>query len=167
MVPHNQNIVSRCGKSNCEAEHILRLENTSNGKTVLYDRYTMKYPIENYDSIDWIVRLNANESDGTNEDSPGPIVIYKRKKRFSVKERAQIWNKTMGLCHLCGAKVWRLDEYGRFGWHIDHVIPHTGGGIATEEMDNFLMACHECNLRKGKGWRTGEVRDILRTYFSL
>ena len=44
------------------------------------------------------------------------------------------------ICQYCGKK---LDKKGI---HIDHVIPYSLGG--RTELDNLVVACAECNLKK-------------------
>lgn len=47
------------------------------------------------------------------------------------------------LCATCSA-----DDPGTGGWHVDHVIPRSIGGLDVEE--NCQVICSTCNLRKGK-----------------
>ena len=101
----------------------------------------------------------ASPSDDPDETLCGPIVVYKR-KRFSLAEVRTIWKRSCHRCHLCG-KVWKLSQRGRYGWHIDHVIPNIGGGHKTEEMSNFRVACATCNLRKGRGYTSKIIRQAL------
>lgn len=44
------------------------------------------------------------------------------------------------VCHWCGARC-------RDGFHVDHFYPLARGGTHTE--DNLVIACADCNRRKG------------------
>ena len=52
-------------------------------------------------------------------------------------ERALVFAKTAGCCHICGGKI--LDKV----WQADHVIAHSAGG--THNVDNYLPAHALCN----------------------
>lgn len=68
----------------------------------------------------------------------------------SKRNRQLIYEKTGGLCHICGGK---LDVK----WAADHVMPAATGGKST--IDNFLPACHTCNRLK---WhRSPEVIQLI------
>jgi 5-methylcytosine-specific restriction endonuclease McrA len=56
--------------------------------------------------------------------------------------RAQIWDKTQGHCWYCGRLMnpWR-------DFSIDRVIPFSQGG--TEDPDNLVPCCRQCNSSKG------------------
>src|SRR5687767_14929924 len=66
--------------------------------------------------------------------------------------RKEIWNKTRGLCHVCG------DPAGK-RWQADHVVPHHLRG--RRAVDNYLPICRECN---GLRWshRPKVIRLIIR-----
>ena len=74
------------------------------------------------------------------------------RKQPTPKQRALIYKKTGGTCHVCGDRVGRV-------WHADHVVPHYRGGDST--IENFLPICSVCNrLRWAHRPRT--IRKILR-----
>ena len=79
------------------------------------------------------------------------LIIYKRAAP-SASARKIIFEKTGGLCHICGGELGAK-------WAADHVKPAAIGGRSTT--DNFLPACHTCNRLK---WhRTPEtIRLIMR-----
>lgn len=61
--------------------------------------------------------------------------------------RAALKARDGNLCRYCGKRVnWR-DRKGQDGATYDHVIPVSAGG--TESVDNLVVACRDCNLRKG------------------
>lgn len=91
----------------------------------------------------------------------GPIVIYPRKKNYKRSEILEIWETTGGTCHLCGRK-WKLSERSRLGWHVDHVIPHIGGGPETEQLSNLRVACAKCNLDKGRGYKEEHLQSSIQ-----
>lgn len=64
---------------------------------------------------------------------------YKDSKRIilSKEQRQRVYNKTDGLCHVCGTKL-EIDNF-----QADHVKPFSGGGHNI--VDNFLPACSHCN----------------------
>jgi len=47
-------------------------------------------------------------------------------------------------CRYCGRD---LSQAAGRDWHIDHVVPVCQGGRGG--LDNLVMACWRCNLRKG------------------
>jgi 5-methylcytosine-specific restriction endonuclease McrA len=59
-----------------------------------------------------------------------------RRKALTPKQRAKIFAKTAGTCHVCGIP---LD--GK--WHADHVVAHLHGGATS--FDNCLPICIVCN----------------------
>jgi len=150
----------------CETEHFLSVRRDGNLFDVRYHRYTLRYPLEYYDSgmEPPVVELRTDAaSSGTEaqETFSGPIKIYARKSRFTQTEVRAIWQVTRGACHIC-RYTWRVEERGRRGWHIDHVIPHIGGGADTEQLQNFRVACAKCNLRKGRGYTKTQVQLGIR-----
>jgi len=56
--------------------------------------------------------------------------------------RAEVWEKTNGLCWYCGT---RLVPHRTF--HVDHVHPRSDGG--TDDLANLVPACATCNADKG------------------
>ncbi len=149
----------------CAAQHYLSVTRRRDGFDVCFQRYTRRYPLEYYDDgeLPPIVTSNAcRHSAGESNDDrfAGPIVVYPRKKSFSRSEVESIWRATKGRCHIC-RQCWPLDRRGKRGWHIDHVIPHIGGGREVEKLPNFRVACARCNLKKGKGFTEASIRRGL------
>ena len=146
----------------CEAQHYLSLSRKQNTFIVCYQSYTLRYPLEYYDDNEAppIVRLHGgrHSTGGSGNDIfAGPIVVYPRKRRFSSSQLKALWLASKGRCHICGRR-WALDQRGPRGWHIDHVIPHIGGGRDVEELPNLRIACATCNLKKGKGYTEASIR---------
>jgi len=84
------------------------------------------------------------ESKDTNPKEPGvtsfsDTITLRRRCAPSAKTRRVIYQKTGGLCHVCGGE---LDQ----SWTADHVKPVAEGG--AHEIDNFLPACSLCNRLK-------------------
>lgn len=155
----------------CDAEHYLSVTWERGASVVCYQRYTLRYPLEHYDEgvEPPIVTLHAkghSTGESDNDIYAGPIVVYPRKRRFSQSEIEAIWQATKGHCHICHQR-WLLNQRGMRGWHIDHVIPHIGGGRDTEVLPNFRVACAKCNLRKGKGFKEASIRLGLRRLVEL
>jgi len=125
----------------------------------------MRYPREGYDDSEFPrIELRRVDASQAGDSFNGPIVIYKRKRRFTQAEKKAIWLQSSRKCHLCG-KRWKLSEWGRYGWHIDHLVPNIGGGPDTEQMQNFRVACAQCNLRKGRGYRERIIPEALALLF--
>ena len=146
----------------CKAQHYLSVSRTQNAFTVCYQPYTLRYPLECYDPGEAppIVRLHAGRHSTGGSDNDifaGPIVVYPRKRHFSRSEFKVLWQASMGRCHICG-RQWALEQHGARGWHIEHVIPHIGGGRDVEELPNLRIACATCNLKKGKGYTEASIR---------
>jgi 5-methylcytosine-specific restriction endonuclease McrA len=57
-------------------------------------------------------------------------------------------------CVWCGRELWRRDLT------LEHVVPRSRGGHATNE--NVLVACRSCNRRRGSRPVDAYVRDLLR-----
>jgi transcription elongation factor Elf1 len=152
---------------NCNSEHYLSVKRIKRAFQVCYQRYTLRYPLENYSGTDDppVVILHAdsgyNEEPSENVTLGGPVIIYPRKKSFKAMEVSGIWKLTNGLCHIC-EKPWKLEERSVSGWHIDHVIPHIGGGKRTEQLSNFRIACAKCNLKKGRGYTEKQIQVSIR-----
>lgn len=155
-----------CRTRPCEAEHFLSISREEDTFVIAYQRRTLRYPLEFYDEgvAPLYVRLhlrNSPESQPEGLGYSGPVIVFPRKKRFRPEEIRAIWRTTGGRCHICKRR-WLLDERGIRGWHVDHVIPHIGGGADTERLDNFRVACAVCNLNKGKGFTEATIRLGLR-----
>lgn len=63
-----------------------------------------------------------------------------KRKRFSVKERIEVYRKTEGHCYLCGEFV----DFDSF--EVEHNIPISKGG--TNNLDNLYCSCVTCNAIK-------------------
>ena len=59
-----------------------------------------------------------------------------RRQTVSADERAEIFRKTGGRCHICGGAI-------DGAWQADHVLAHSGGG--EHRADNYLPAHVLCN----------------------
>jgi 5-methylcytosine-specific restriction endonuclease McrA len=166
LVPKPVRLLERpdlyCINDECGARHFLSVQ----PDRVVYDRDTRRYPSENYDDNDFpVIKLekvkrSPQASDG---DSilDGPIIILRRKSWFSLSEFCTIFKNSNGKCHIC-KKRWVFSAHGVKGWHVDHVIPHAGGGHDTEEIQNFRVACARCNLKKGRGYTRKTVEFALK-----
>ncbi len=155
----------------CEAKHYLSVTRQRGAFAVCYQRYTLRYPLEYYDKSEMppVATLKApwhSACESDDEMFAGPIVVYPRKRRFSRSEVEVIWRATKGCCHIC-TRRWHLDQRGARGWHIDHVIPHIGGGREADKLPNFRVACATCNLKKGKGFTEASIRLGLRRLVEL
>jgi 5-methylcytosine-specific restriction endonuclease McrA len=151
----------------CEAMHYLAVRRAEHGFGITYQRYTLRYALEFYDEDEAypIAELAGGADPGGDLQmgpASGPIMVYSRKTRFTRGEVEKIWRATGGLCHLCRQRRWRIDERGARGWHIDHIIPHIGGGVGVERLPNFRVACAQCNLTKGRGYAEAQLRLGLR-----
>jgi hypothetical protein len=62
--------------------------------------------------------------------------IKQRRRSLSALQRAEIFQKTAGRCHICGGTI-------EGPWQADHVLAHSGGG--THVSDNYLPAHSLCN----------------------
>jgi hypothetical protein len=60
----------------------------------------------------------------------------KVRRRLTADQRASIFSKTDGRCHVCGGKI-------EGNWHADHVLAHSVGGEHSPE--NYLPAHPLCN----------------------
>lgn len=87
-------------------------------------------------------------------DASGTVNQSETSKRraLSKKERAVVYAKTGGLCHICGG------ELGK-SWNADHVKPFSVGG--GSEIDNFLPACRTCNRLKWN-WDPENIRRMMK-----
>jgi len=59
-----------------------------------------------------------------------------RQYRLTAPERAQVFHKTGGKCHICGGTI-------AGPWSADHVLAHSAGG--GHAADNYLAAHGTCN----------------------
>lgn len=59
-----------------------------------------------------------------------------KRQPLTKTERAMIFRKTDGRCHICGGKI-------EDSWDADHVLAHSGGGLHS--VDNYLPAHSLCN----------------------
>lgn len=155
---------------NCQTEHYLEVRQSESRILITYDRYTLKYPLDDYgpNEIPIVAKLHSSfpykeKEDG--ESFSGPWVIYPRKKSYTKNEVEQIWIKSSCKCHLCG-KSWKLEERSQAGWHIDHIIPHVGGGN-TEHIGNLRVACSKCNLAKGRGYTQSDLKISIRNFLEM
>lgn len=64
------------------------------------------------------------------------------REEFTESQKAMIAKKTDNCCAWCGKKV-----YFGYGGTVDHYIPLKKGG--TNEFDNLVLMCKECNEKKG------------------
>jgi len=152
----------------CNTQHHLSIRDGEGGFIVQYQRYTQRYAPDEYDDgaefpVVTLGVVRGSKVDGSDHAGPfsGPIVVYPRRKRFSVDDLREIWTASSGRCHLCNRR-WELAQRGRNGWHVDHVIPHCGGGPDTESLRNLRVSCASCNIRKGRGYTKKSVTVGLR-----
>jgi len=61
-----------------------------------------------------------------------------RKKWELIRRSGSRWGK----CHYCGAQC-AFSELT-----LDHIVPVADGG--SNSLDNLVLACRPCNVRKGK-----------------
>ncbi len=61
-----------------------------------------------------------------------------KRPRLNHRERAMIFEKTAGRCHICGGRINRSEQ-----WEVDHVFPYVLGGARS--VDNYLPAHSICN----------------------
>jgi 5-methylcytosine-specific restriction endonuclease McrA len=154
-----------CGA--CDAKHFLFARFSTSSVDVIYCRYTFRHPLDCYDEseLPFDIRQYLSHTPPESEESDvfaGPIKIYPRKKRFTTSDLLTIWRATNGMCHLCRDRRWKLNERGKNGWHVDHIIPHIGGGAGLQKLANLRVACAKCNLSKGRGYTVARVRIAVR-----
>lgn len=78
---------------------------------------------------------------------------------ISKKDRAVILHKTKGLCWYCGSELIIDTGIKPKRFVTDHVIPKCRGG--TEQLDNLVPSCWECNSKKGDS-TVDEFREFIR-----
>lgn len=78
----------------------------------------------------------------TDREEPGKDAQEAKRKRrkFSAKDRLEIYRKTEGHCYLCGEFV----DFDSF--EVEHHIPISKGG--TNGLDNLYCSCVTCNAIK-------------------
>lgn len=69
--------------------------------------------------------------------------------------RLECFHKFGGFCAYCGVDL----EYK--GFHVDHVIPFSGGG--PDDIMNYFPACKECNSLKS-ALSLEQFRTSIKTY---
>lgn len=73
---------------------------------------------------------------------------------LSQSDRKIIYEKTGGLCHICGCEL-NLNDFG-----ADHVRAYSQKG--SDNIDNFLPSCHPCN-----GYRWNYSPEEVQWIFKL
>lgn len=73
--------------------------------------------------------------------------------RFNLRSLVRV--RDCGECQYCGV-VCETENLTQFRLTIDHVIPMSRAGHPTH-IDNLVVACHMCNVRKGNRfpWELG------------
>ena len=66
-------------------------------------------------------------------------IVPQARRGISTKNRKIIYDKTGGVCHICGGGLEKR-------WVVDHVKPLSKGG--ANSIDNYLPACKSCNRLK-------------------
>jgi hypothetical protein len=74
------------------------------------------------------------------------------RRSLSAVQRAQIFHKTAGRCHICGGAI-------EGPWQADHVLARSGGG--THVSDNYLPAHPLCNNYRWD-YSSAEFQQILK-----
>lgn len=63
--------------------------------------------------------------------------------------RKRVWDKSEGICCLCGLQMFPDDAYGReLAYTIEHIVPRSSGG--TNDMDNLDGSHQFCNQYKSE-----------------
>ena len=72
------------------------------------------------------------------------------------KQCLQVMWRKYPYCHYCGILTILHKDMSKYSkgyelWHrlatIDHKVPQSKGG--KERKENFVLACHKCNVEKG------------------
>lgn len=152
-----------CLAQDCEAVHYLRIAQATGGLELVYDRYTVGYPLESYDEGEDpeapgspAPAVKRADDDGFS----GFIAVYPHKRRFSRADADAAWKATKGRCHLCG-KQWRPGERGEKGWQIDQVVP-LGEGGGPDGTSHYRLACTACKPGVGRRQRHAHLLRSVR-----
>lgn len=79
-----------------------------------------------------------------------------RSKKKAIKfSRENVYARDSGKCQYCGCKVPRPEAT------YDHVVPRAQGG--TTHWENIVIACMDCNQRKGNRTPTQAGMKLLST----
>lgn len=63
--------------------------------------------------------------------------------------RSRVWEKSDGICCLCGQQMMPDDQYGReLAYTIEHMVPRSRGG--SNEIENLEGSHQWCNQFKGE-----------------
>lgn len=76
------------------------------------------------------------------------------RRRFNTSERVAAYLIAGGNCEDCGAEL-------EPGWHGDHDIPYSRGGVT--DATNIRALCPKCNLKKGNRRMADEVGSWIDT----
>lgn len=76
-----------------------------------------------------------------------------RRRSFSAKDRARIFEANKGVCHICSAKIDAVRE----AWEIEHVIPWA---LTRDDSDGNLRPAHKKCHREDKTGK--DVADIAK-----
>jgi len=79
--------------------------------------------------------------------------MAKRKGSLRPKQRFEVFKRDRFTCLYCGRRVPEVIL------QVDHVVPVSAGG--TDDPENLLTSCEECNL--GKGASPVDKRVCIRT----
>lgn len=113
------------------------------------------------------IKKTYNESLNTWEQAmnmPAVIRLYsfvkpdKKLQIFKAYNRINIYARDEGECQYCGKKV-SLNKY-----EIEHVIPQGMGGKSV--WNNVVVACHDCNSKKGMRTPKQAGMTLLRKPFA-
>lgn len=81
------------------------------------------------------------------------------RKALTKEQREEAYNKCKGHCAYCGCEL----EYKDM--QVDHVVAVSRGG--SNEIDNLLPACRQCNYDKHKktieGFRTRISKELYKS----
>ncbi len=68
------------------------------------------------------------------------------KRDFDFEQKLAIFRRDNGYCQIKNKCAGDLKMGWEDDWHIDHIVPHSKGGLTTVE--NGQLACSACNLSK-------------------